>query len=117
VVDDSRVARAVLTALLNAAGYPDVCAAGSVGSAFALLGVDTAAPIVLAGHCRGTPTPAAGGGGPPPPAAAPPRAVGDFALILMDITMPEVDGIAAIRQIRATAALRDIPIIVVTGRV
>jgi diguanylate cyclase (GGDEF)-like protein len=87
-VDDSRVARAVLTALLNAAGYPDVRAADSVGSAFALLGVDTVAP-----------------------------AAGEIDLILMDITMPEVDGIAAIRQIRATAALRDMPIIVVTGRV
>jgi diguanylate cyclase (GGDEF)-like protein len=88
VVDDSRVARAVLTALLNAAGYPDVCTADSVGRAFALLGVNTAAP-----------------------------AASEIDLILMDITMPEVDGIAAIRQIRATAVLRDIPIIVVTGRV
>jgi diguanylate cyclase (GGDEF)-like protein len=35
----------------------------------------------------------------------------------MDLTMPEIDGITAIRHIRAVPALRDIPIIVVTGRV
>lgn len=90
VVDDSRIARAVLTTLLRSAGYTDVCTADSVSGAFALLGGDGVAP---------------GDGA---------RAVD---LIPMDITMPEVDEIAAIRQIAATPALRDLPIIVVTGRV
>jgi len=40
----------------------------------------------------------------------------DFALILMDIQMPVLDGLSAIRMIRAGATpYKDIPIIVVTA--
>ncbi len=37
------------------------------------------------------------------------------ALILMDIQMPVMDGLAAIRDIRADAALKDIPIVALTA--
>jgi phosphoserine phosphatase RsbU/P len=37
-------------------------------------------------------------------------------LILMDIRMPDMDGISACRRIKAVERLRDIPIIMVTGR-
>ena len=37
------------------------------------------------------------------------------ALILMDVQMPVMDGLTAIREIRADPALRDIPIITLTG--
>ena len=36
-------------------------------------------------------------------------------LILMDIQMPDLDGIKAVRRIKAAEALRDVPIIMVTG--
>ncbi|MCB0196979.1 MAG: response regulator [Anaerolineae bacterium] len=38
------------------------------------------------------------------------------ALILMDIQMPELDGLTAIRQARETPELRDIPIVALTAR-
>jgi diguanylate cyclase (GGDEF)-like protein len=37
-------------------------------------------------------------------------------LILLDVTMPDIDGFQVCKQIRATDALKDIPIIFVTGR-
>jgi CheY-like chemotaxis protein len=37
-------------------------------------------------------------------------------LILMDVVMPRMDGFEAVRQIRADAALRQIPVIMVTTR-
>jgi CheY-like chemotaxis protein len=36
-------------------------------------------------------------------------------LILMDLAMPEMDGLQAIRSLRASAALRDIPIIAISA--
>jgi CheY-like chemotaxis protein len=37
-------------------------------------------------------------------------------LILMDIMMPDMDGVSACRRIKGVERLRDIPIIMVTGR-
>ena len=39
------------------------------------------------------------------------------ALILMDIQLPGIDGVTALRQLRADAATRDIPAIAVTASV
>ncbi len=38
------------------------------------------------------------------------------ALIVMDVTMPEMDGITALRQLKATPATAAIPIIMLTTR-
>ena len=39
----------------------------------------------------------------------------DPALLLVDFRMPGVDGLSAIRTLRAEAATRDVPVIVMTG--
>lgn len=43
------------------------------------------------------------------------RAEGDPAVILLDLKMPRVDGLEALRQIKADARLRVIPIVVMTS--
>jgi diguanylate cyclase (GGDEF)-like protein len=87
LVDDSRVVRAMLGALLNSVGYGDIVMAESAQDAFNALGMENGA------HRTG------------------------IDLILMDITMPDMDGITAMRRIQAVPSLRDIPVIMVTGRV
>ncbi len=38
------------------------------------------------------------------------------ALIVMDVTMPELDGLTALRQLKSTAATASIPVIMLTSR-
>ncbi|HNB54029.1 MAG TPA: adenylate/guanylate cyclase domain-containing protein [Anaerolineales bacterium] len=84
LVDDSLTQRLALTAILHNAGYSEVQTASSAIEAFHQLALEEDAN-----------SPA-------------------IDLILMDIHMPEVDGIAACRLIHARPHLRDIPIIMVT---
>ncbi|HYF66434.1 MAG TPA: adenylate/guanylate cyclase domain-containing protein [Herpetosiphonaceae bacterium] len=86
IVDDSAAQRFALTTLLKKQGYDDLLTAESASQAFAILG-------------RGVPD-------------APPTTVD---LILMDISMPDIDGIAACRQIKNDPRLHDIPVIMVTS--
>jgi adenylate cyclase len=86
IVDDTAVQRQTLAALLTAHGYSDVLVAASAAEAFGQLGVT--------GSARHAPA---------------------IDLILMDIRMPGLDGIAACRRIKAVAQLHDIPIIMVTS--
>jgi adenylate cyclase len=86
IVDDTAMQRQTLAALLKAHGYSDVLVAASAIEAFGQLGVASSARY--------------------PPA---------IDLILMDIRMPGMDGIAASRRIKAVPQLRDIPIIMVTS--
>ncbi len=86
VVDDSESVRLLFEAYLKGAGYNDLLSAESARDAFKLLGMDN---------------PTSGEVG--------------VDLILMDITMPETDGIEACRRIKSVTRLRDIPIIMVTA--
>lgn len=85
IVDDSPDDRLLVKSILTSAGYTDLILAESASAAFHHLGMD--------GH---------------PPSAS------HVDLILMDIIMPEMNGIEACRQLKAVERLRDIPIIMVT---
>ena len=85
IVDDSSDDRLLLQSILSAAGYEDILAADSAIAAFGYLGLD---------------------GGK--------HAAARVDLILMDIMMPEMNGIEACRQIKAVDRFRDTPIIMVT---
>ncbi len=85
IVDDSSDDRALLNSILSAAGYDEVLTANSAAAAFKILGME--------GGKSG---------------------VARIDLILMDIIMPEMNGIEACRQIKAVERYRDTPIIMVT---
>lgn len=84
LVDDSPTQRLALTTILHNAGYPHVQVVSSAIEAFQQLGLEED------------------------------TLVPKIDLILMDIHMPEIDGITACRLIHARPHLRDIPIIMVT---
>lgn len=85
IVDDSPDQQALLRAILGKAGHTDLLSADSAKAAFPLLNMN----------------------GQEPPA--------QIDLILMDVLMPELDGVETCRQIKSCAHLRDIPIIMVTA--
>ena len=85
LVDDSGSQRLLLSSLLRSGGYTDLVQAESAQAAFDRLGVDAGS------------------------STAP------VDVILMDISMPEIDGIAACRRIKAATHLADIPILMVTA--
>ncbi len=85
IVDDSQLMRGMLTALLADAGYREVLTADSGVSAFRTLGLDAGYP----GE--------------------------EVDLVLMDLMLPDTDGIAAIRAIKAHAHLQNVPILMVTA--
>jgi adenylate cyclase len=88
IVDDSAGQRLLLSSLLKAEGYTALQTAQSAKEAFAKLGLAE----------NGTTLQAV-----------------DVDLILMDISMPEMNGIAACQHIKAAEPLYDIPIIMVTS--
>jgi diguanylate cyclase (GGDEF)-like protein len=85
IVDDSADDRLLVQSILSAAGYDHILVADSATSAFRLLGME--------GGAQGT---------------------SRIDLILMDIIMPEMNGIEACRQIKAVERFRDTPIMMVT---
>jgi CheY-like chemotaxis protein len=87
VVDDSPDIRELIQTILTTAGQAEVFTAESAHEAFRYLAIED-------------------------------HESGDAAidLILMDIMMSDMDGISACRRIKAVERLRDIPIIMVTGR-
>ena len=87
IVDDSPHIRELFRTLLKKEGLPEeVLTAGSAREAFKYLGMDGS---------EGAST--------------------LVDLILMDISMPDMNGIEACRWIKSTTSLRDIPIIMITG--
>ena len=86
IVDDSSDQQALLRSILGKAGHADVLSADSAKTAARLLNLD-----------------------------------GDSAnhkidLILMDVLMPEQDGVETCRQIKRCAHLEDVPVIMVTAK-
>jgi len=86
IVDDSPDQQVLLRAILGKAGHTDLQSADSAQAAFFLLNMDGQAPP------------------------------SQIDLILMDVLMPELDGVEACRQIKSRPHLRDIPIIMVTAK-
>ena len=86
IVDDSPDQQVLLRAILGKAGYMDLLSANSAKAAFPMLGMG------------GQETPS------------------HIDLILMDVLMPDLDGVEACRQIKSQPHLCDIPIIMVTAK-
>ncbi len=86
IVDDSPDQHLLLRSILTKAGHHQVVAADSAKAAFELLNLDGGLPAV------------------------------DVDLILMDVLMPDLDGVAACKQIKQQLHLQDIPIIMVTAK-
>jgi diguanylate cyclase (GGDEF)-like protein len=87
ITDDDPGTQRLLEIILETAGYDQVLIASSADDAFAKLGMTDSA-----------------------------AANTEVDLILMDVSMRGVDGIEACRRIKANPDLRNIPIIMVTGR-
>lgn len=86
IVDDSPDQQALLRSILGKAGHEAIVSADSAKSASAVLNLEGDAPRQK------------------------------IDLILMDVLMPEQDGVETCRQIKRCAHLQDIPIIMVTAK-
>lgn len=86
IVDDSPDQHLLLRSILSKAGHDEIVAVDSAQAAFTAL------------HLDGT------------------HVSVNVDLILMDVLMPDIDGVAACRRIKQQAHLRDIPIIMVTAK-
>ncbi len=86
IVDDTPEIRDMLSVILESAGYQDLLFAESAAEAFERLGM--------------------GGSGAPSV---------DVDVVLMDVRMPDLDGVEACRRIKAVERFRDTPIIMVTA--
>ena len=85
IVDDSRLARAAMTAVLREAGYHNLREAGDAAEALSLLSH---------GGPQGT----------------------EVDLVLLDIILPDTDGITACARIKRDHDLRGVPVIMVTAQ-
>jgi adenylate cyclase len=86
IVDDSAVQRLMLASTLKAAGYDNLISVASAAEAFQHLQLD-----------------------------APGDAPCSIDLMLVDLLMPEMNGLEMCRRVKEIARLRDIPVIMVTG--
>jgi phosphoserine phosphatase RsbU/P len=86
VIDDSEDGRDIAEAMLLGAGYEHVTTAGSAAEAYRFLGIGAQAKQPVA-----------------------------IDLLLLDIVMPDIDGIEACARIRSDQRYRSVPIIMVTA--
>ena len=86
IVDDSKSQRLLLTSMMKSAGFTNLIEASSAAEVFERLGLTRDAPQAR-----------------------------EIDLILMDISMPDINGIDACRRIKENTVLHDIPIIMVTA--
>jgi sigma-B regulation protein RsbU (phosphoserine phosphatase) len=87
IVDDSLDDRLLLETFLRKAGFSELTLADSAQDSFRQLGLEE-----------------------------PTREVYQVDLVLMDILMPEIDGIEACRRIKASEQFSDVPIIMITAQ-
>ncbi len=87
IIDDSADHRALLATILKKAGHSDLTLLGSAMEAYRELGIEQAKP----------------------PARTPD-------LIILDIMMPDIDGVEACRKIKAYSPINEVPIIMVTAK-
>ncbi|MBU0480852.1 MAG: diguanylate cyclase [Proteobacteria bacterium] len=85
VVDDSESIRGLLGSILHGEGYQNINFAGSAEEAFKLLGLDSSDHKYL-----------------------------DVDIILLDIVMPGMSGIEALRKIKSIDFFADVPVVMVT---
>lgn len=94
LIDDDPDMRRLLCRLLDSAGYTDLVVAESAQQAWQWLAIGRSPDISAdAGE----------------PSSLP------FDLILMDIAMPDMDGVEAVCRLRREAHLADVPVLMVTG--
>jgi CheY-like chemotaxis protein len=86
IVDDSPDQHLLLRSILTKAGHDEIVVADSAGAAFTALNLGDSHVSI------------------------------NVDLILMDVLMPGIDGVAACRRIKQQTHLRDIPIIMVTAQ-
>lgn len=86
IVDDSLESCIALKKLLEREGYKDIKIATSAHDAFRLLGIDD-----------------------------PEREVPNIDVILMDVMMPDINGLDACRQLREKEQFRNIPVLIMTA--
>lgn len=86
IVDDNPVNLIIIEKILKSEGFSDCIAASSAHELYRYLRIDTGEPPEIS-----------------------------VDLILMDMMMPEIDGLEACRRIQQEESLRDIPIIIVTA--
>lgn len=85
IVDDSPAQHQLLRSILFKEGYADVVTVDCAQAAFSTLSLDGGSPSV------------------------------SFDLILLDIHMPDLDGITVCKRIKEQDHLRDIPVVMITG--
>lgn len=88
MVDDSKVAAAVLASIFKKQGLANVFTANSAAEALRILGADQ--PEAL-------------------------ESQEEYDLIMLDIVMPDMDGIQTCSAIKSVERLRDVPVIMTTG--
>lgn len=86
IVDDTPEIRNMLSVILESAGYQDLLFAESAAEAFERLGMEDSGVSPV-----------------------------DVDVVLLDVKMPDLDGVEACRRIKAVERFRDTPIIMVTA--